>query len=397
MKLNTKSIAQILTIIPMSLFSIATFAQSENLVQNGSFESLSGKARKLGAIEVATGWSSPTGVRADLFTPIAKVDDIGTPANIYGSEEPKDGQNYAGIVAYSYNDKMPRTYLMTKLNAPMKKGMTYCISFNVALSELSKYAVAEIGAHASKKAFGTDEKSSIIDKTHIKHQRGKVFNAMYGWDLICGSYVAEGGEKFITIGNFTNNKDIDAEKSKKPADVRGNQIIAAYYYIDDVSVTLLNDGEDCDCGTGEASIKEYSNTVYAKTVQLTDKMTIEQKVAAQTIYFGFGKSLIQPAGNTSMELILNMMKENPNTMLEIQGHADENEISEGAKNSVFADMDEKRIKKVKEFFIEKGIPENRIKTTTMADSSPNSEISDMDTDDLKMAKNQRVTFVLTKY
>lgn len=397
MKLNTKSIATILTIIPMSLFSIGVFAQSENLVQNGSFESISGKARKLGAIEVATGWVSPTGVRADIFTPAAKVDDIGTPANIYGTEEPKDGQNYAGIVAYSYNDKMPRTYLMTKLDAPMKKGMTYCVTFNVALAELSKYAVSELGAHISKKAFGTDEKSSIIDKTHIKHSRGKVFNGMYGWDLICGSYTAEGGEKFITIGNFTNNKDIEPEKSKKPADMRGTQIIAAYYYIDDVTVTLLSDGQDCDCGTGEASIKEVSNTVYAKTVTLTDKMTPEQKVAAQQLYFGFGKSVLQPAGHASLELILAIMKENPNTMIEIQGHADESEISAGKKNSIYSDMDEKRIKKAKEFLMENGIPENRIKTTTVGDSSPNAEISDMDSDDLKMAKNQRVTFKLTKY
>lgn len=397
MKLNTKSIATILTIIPMSLFSFGTFAQSENLIQNGSFESLNGKARKLGSIEVATGWVSPTGVRADLFTPVAKVEDINTPENIYGVEEPKDGQNYAGIVAYSYNDKMPRTYLMTKLDAPMKKGMTYCVTFNVALAELSKYAVSEIGANVSKKPFGTDEKSSIIDKTHIMHPRQKVFNGMYGWDLICGSYVAEGGEKYITIGNFTNNKDIEPTKSKKPADIRGTQIIAAYYFVDDVSVTLVKDGAQCDCGAGEASIQEVSNTVYAKTVQLTDKMTVEQKVAAQTLYFGFGKSVIQPAGFNSMDLILGLMKENPNTMLEIQGHADAKEVEAGMKNAMYADMDEKRIEKTKAFFIEKGIPENRIKVIKLRDSEVNPEITDTDSEDLQMAKNQRVTFKLTKY
>ncbi len=397
MKLNTKSIATILTIIPMSLLSLGTFAQSENLIQNGSFESLNGKARKLGAIEVATGWVSPTGVRADLFTPVAKVEDINTPTNVYGMEDPKDGQNYAGIVAYSYNDKMPRTYLMAKLDAPMKKGMTYCVKFNVALAELSKYAVSEIGANISKKPFGTDEKSSIIDKMHIMHPRQKVFNGMYGWDLICGSYVAEGGEKYITIGNFINNKDIEAAKSKKPADIRGTQIIAAYYYVDDVSVMLVKDGQQCDCGPGEASVQEVSNTVYAKTVQLTDKMTAEQKVALQTLYFGFGKSVIQPAGNNSLDLILQLMKENPNTMLEIKGHTDAKEVSAGMKNSIYADMDEKRIEKAKAFFLEKGIPENRIKTTKLGDSQTNPEIMDSDSDDLKMAKNQRITFELTKY
>lgn len=397
MKLNTKSIATILTIIPMSLISFGTIAQTENLVQNGSFESLSGKARKLGAIDAATGWVSPTGARADLFTPVAKVEDINTPVNIYGQEEPKDGSNYAGIVAYSYNDKMPRTYLMTKLDAPLKKGMTYCVKFNIVLAELSKYAISEVGAHISKKPFGTDEKTSIIDKTHIKHGRNKVFNGMYGWDLICSSFVAEGGEKYITIGNFTNNKDIEPSKNKKPAETRGNPIIAAYYYVDDVVVTLVKDGSECDCGAGEASIREVSNTVYAKTVQLTDKMTPEQKVAAQTLYFGFGKSVIQPAGNVSLDLILTLMKENPNTMLEITGHADDNEVQEGAKNSIYADMDQKRMDKVKAFFIENKIPENRIIMKAVGSSSPSDEVYDTDSDDLKMAKNQRVTFKMTKY
>lgn len=397
MKLNTKSIATIIAIIPMGLFSFGTFAQSENLVSNGSFESINGKARKLGAIEVATGWVSPTGVRADLFTPIAKVEDINTPDNVYGTEEPKDGKNYAGIVAYSYNDKMPRTYLMTKLDAPMKKGMTYCVKFNVALAELSKYSVSELGAHISKKPFGTDEKTSLIDKTHIKHPREKVFNAMYGWDLICGTFVAEGGEKYLTIGNFVNNKDIEADKNRKPSDIRGTQIIAAYYYVDDVSVVLVGSDEECDCGLGEASVQEVSNTVYAKTVQLTDKMTVEEKVNVQTLYFGFGKYVIQPAGKNSMDLILRLMNESPNSMLEIQGHADENEVSAGVKNTVYANMDEKRIQKVKEFFLENGIPENRIKTKSMGDSYPNEEITEMDSDDLKMAKNQRVTFKLIKY
>ena len=101
--------------------SFMSYGQGENLVPNGSFESKEKNPKRLGSIANATGWTSPTGVRADYFVP-SKVPDINSPNNVYGEEEAKDGNNYVGIVAYSYGNKVPRSYVQTKLDAPMKKG-----------------------------------------------------------------------------------------------------------------------------------------------------------------------------------------------------------------------------------------------------------------------------------
>lgn len=395
MKLNTKSIASLLAVIPMSLLSLS-FAQGENLVSNGSFESTTGKAKKLGAIDVATGWVSPTGVRADLFAPGAKVPDISTPNNIYGTEEPKEGSNYAGIVAYSYNDKMVRSYIMTKFATPLKKGMTYCVSFNVSLAELSKYASNQLGAHISKKPFGTEEKSSIIEKTHILHPENKTYNAMYGWDKVCATFVAEGGEKYITIGNFSNNDKTKNEKTKKPDNVKGTVIIAAYYYIDDVSVTLMESGQTCECGLPVVEEEEVSNLIYQRSVVLNDKMTPTQKIEAQANYFGFGKDKLQPAGIASLDLIIAEMKANPTLKLEISGYADSKEIEKAEEKAIYADMDKKRIAAVVAYLKEKGIGEYRLIQTPKGNSESNPEINDTDEEDVKMAKNRRVTFKVVK-
>ncbi|MFT5581955.1 MAG: OOP family OmpA-OmpF porin, partial [Psychromonas sp.] len=116
------------------------FAQDENnLVNNGSFEEASSKVKRLGSISASTGWASPTAARADYFIQ-SKVAEINVPNNVYGSENAKDGFAYAGIVAFSYGDKMSRTYLMTKLNTTLKKGQKYCVEYNAALAEGSKYA-----------------------------------------------------------------------------------------------------------------------------------------------------------------------------------------------------------------------------------------------------------------
>lgn len=394
MKSNTKSIATILALIPMSLFSF-TFGQGENLVENGSFESTTGKTKKLGGIEAATGWISPTGVRADLFTPAAKLPDISTPTNIYGTESPKEGENYAGIVAYSYNDKMPRSYVSTKLTSPLKKGMTYCVQANVSLAELSKYSCNQLGVHLSKKQFATEEKSSIIDKTHVLIKDNKVLNAMYGWDRVCGTFVAEGGEKYITIGNFTNNDLVKTEKNKKPDNIKGTILIASYYYIDEISVSLVEDGSSCDCGSEDVE-EVVSNTVYQKSVVLNDKMTSIQKIELQSNYFGFGKNVLQPAGMASLDLIATELKANPTYKLEISGFADATEIAKGLEKPIYADMDAKRIATVRQYLKDKGIAETRMIDAPKGNSEQNPDINDGDEEDLKMAKNRRVTFKVIK-
>lgn len=392
MKSNTRSIATLLALIPMSLLSL-TFGQGENLVENGGFESTTGKAKKLGAIETANGWVSPTGARADLFSPGPKIPDISTPTNIYGMEDAKDGKNYAGIVAYSYNDKMPRTYIMAKLTTPLKKGMSYCVQFNVSLAELSKYSSNKIGAHLSSKPFGTEEKSSIIAETHIQHPDGKVFNAMYGWDRVCGTFVAKGGEKYITIGNFTNNDNIKYDKAKKPDNVKGTILIASYYYIDDVSVMLVETGQKCDCGGPEIDEEQQvSSTIFQKSVVLNDKMTPTQKIEAQANYFGFGKDQLQPAGLAALDVIVAEMKANPTLRLEISGYTDEKEVAKAAEKPAYADMDSKRIAAVTAYLKEKGIPESRIVKKAKGSSEQNPDINPSDEEDLRMAKNRRVTF-----
>ena len=104
-----------LVTILFCFLSVFSFGQDQNnLVPNSSFESLDGKLKKLKQIITAKDWNSPTALNADLFS-TTKEGAIGAPVNIYGKEHPKDGDNYAGIVAYSHNNKTTRTYVQAPL------------------------------------------------------------------------------------------------------------------------------------------------------------------------------------------------------------------------------------------------------------------------------------------
>ncbi len=376
----------------------------ENLVSNGSFEATDGKVKKLGGIVSATGWESPTGVSPDLFSP-NKLPEINSPTNVYGKEEPKEGSNYAGIITYSPDKtkKIQRSYLMVRLDTPLKKGMKYCVKFYASMAEASKYASNNLAALFTAKPL-SKEGREIIKMDDIKEDAELIFpnnndlhviSQTFNWEQICGTYEAKGGEKYLTIGNFFQNDQTKTENIKKPKDLKTPQIIAAYYYIDDISVSLLAEDQSCDCLVPDETV-EYSTTVYQKEVVVSDKMNVNQKIEAQQLYFAFGSVSLTPSATQALEFIVQLLKANPSLKLEIKGHSDPDEDKLGIEKPNFASMDSKRVDAVSVFLMENGIVESRLVGSPQGSLTPSEAITEYDDADLKMAKNRRVTFKVIK-
>lgn len=375
--------------IGLILCSTTSFAQYD-LVDNGSFEETDGKVKKLGNLNSASGWYSPTATKPDLFI-AGKVPEINVPQNVYGTEEAKSGSSYAGIVAFSYGDKVPRTYIMSRLSEPMKKGQKYCVQYSISLAEGSKYAISGMGAMLTKKEFGVDSKSSIVEE-ETSVISDKMFSATFDWDKVCGIYIAEGGERYVTIGNFRSNEDTKSEKNKTPKGVTAEQIIAAYYYIDDVSIVELNGDMQCDCATSDPS-ETYSTLIYQKQVVVDDKkMTDKDKLNAQELYFAFGSNELTPLARDVLNNIADLMKANPNLKLQILSHSDKVEDEVGEKKPEYADMTNKRLSSVMEFLTAMGIDESRLLPVPKGNGIDNPEIRSYDDEEMIQAKNRRVTF-----
>jgi outer membrane protein OmpA-like peptidoglycan-associated protein len=400
MKFNTRTTIKAVTAFSFFAMSFMAVAQEgENLVPNPSFESTDKKVKRLGSIANATGWTSPTGVRADLFVS-SKIPDVNVPLNKYGSEDAKDGVNYAGITTFSYGNKIPRSYIMTKLDAPMKKGMRYCVKFNVSLSEASKYASNNIGAKFDKKPKTTDGKVPVIadsDDDVLLHFNNDMFvmTARYNWTEVCGVYTAKGGEKYITIGNFFADSDTKYERMKKDkkSTIKVKEVIAAYYYVDGVSVQLLDEdkGEKCECASEEAG-DSYSTTIYQQDFHITDEMSDKEKIEAHQVFYAFGRDKMNSEGQTSLDEVIELLKANPDMKLQINGHNNKMEDEVGLENEYYANMDNKRIAAVMKYLIDNGIAEGRLIASQKGSDSPNPDAADTDDDDLRLAKSRRVTF-----
>lgn len=381
-KFRMKKIA--ISILTLSLVFGAK-AQSENeMIENGSFEQLEGKIKKAGAIDVAVEWMSPTKTAADLFATKVKT-GFGVPNNPYGREEAHEGENYAGITTFSYGDKVPRTYLSTKLKTPMRKGMKYAVKFYVCLSEGSKYAANNVAANFSKKQWSINENKSIIGESSVLDVENVIFNAMFGWDQVCGVYTAKGGEKFLTLGNFSSNADTKNERMKKPKGFTGKQVVSSYYYIDDISVTLIDDESECKCESDKA---EVASTVYSSAPVNPEGMTPEMVAKFSVIYFASNKGTIEAGQEGHLDNIADIMLSNPAYKLTLKIHLDTDEVA----NPKALGLDKIRGESVKKYLKTKGIDGGRITFNLMKDTQPKSK----GVTDLSKAKNRRVKFVLSK-
>jgi len=394
--------------------SLANFSQAQEAFKEIKigFESAAKEVSELQTIELAGGEiSSPTMIKADLFSKEAS-NDVGIPNNIYGTEETtaEGGENvYAGIVAYKPGKQAAeRSYITIPIakkgKAGLTKGMTYCVEYSISLSESSKFACNNLGLYFTDKAPAAGESEALYaDGDHlVKSAVNGIYNGYFGWDKVCNIYIAKGDEKFITIGNFDRNEKTLFQSMKKPKDSEVEALLHAYYYVDNIIIRQIEIDpktkqpklEQCECYNKRPPKVEdsFSTLVYDKTPEINEKMTLDKKIAAQTIYFRAGKTSLTENAVKNLDFIAAQLNTNPSMTLEVIGHNDPLENKAGEENEKYKGMDLLRIKAVKDYLTSQGIDADRLFSVPMSDSLQSTEIAEDDDQETKDAKNRRVEF-----
>ncbi|HLP13059.1 MAG TPA: OmpA family protein [Flavobacteriales bacterium] len=383
--MNKKLVALcVIALVPVALLA----QEDKNLVKNPGFEGTTGKIKRYGAIASAKDWKSPTGQPADLYSKTVKGDAASAPTapeNMYGKEDPMEGNNYAGFVGFAFGDKQPRSYITTELIGPLKEGVQYCISYQISLSDQSKYACTNIGAHLHKKEMGMEEKNSMLLETHMKHPKNKVITQSFGWEQVCNTFTAKGGEKYITIGNFSSTKDTKSEKIPKPKGSTAQQYPIAYYYIDNVQVFQLDSIQECQCDVPKL---EKAHVNYEEISGSNKVFTPEEQLTQNKIQFDNMSTVIHTEMVEHLNKIIEAMNQKPEMKVDVIAHCDKSEYAKVEIDDRAKDLTKNRANAVIDFLVKGGISKDRFTTVIKEDQEPIST----DMSELGQAKNRRVEF-----
>lgn len=375
------------TIVALTALTLSPQAQTFNLVPNGGFEDTNiKKLRSYGQMEeVSKDWFSATEVPADVYGDGAKGDKIAIPTNDYGTQEPAAGLCYAGFRAYSKDPRMQRSYLEVQLPQMLDRDVMYCVSFDISLADLSRYAVNDIGVVVSDRKIEQPNLGDMILQPDVKQKTNKVFQFAEGWEKFCGTFVGTGQEEYIVIGCFGSRSEMTIEKVNRPMGLTGPQLSHAYYFIDNVEIIEIQAKSQCVCSAVE---ERDMDLVYGSSSVQDEDMTDVEKINASAIYYAFLKRTPTGSGKQTVADIAAILKANPSMRINIVGHCDDDEASEGKINARFKMIGKNRGDQIRRMLEAAGVPATQFSVSDIGAQDP---ANSRDTD-ISRAQNRRVTF-----
>jgi hypothetical protein len=161
------------------------------------------------------------------------------PSNVWGYEFPYTGIAYAGVGLYAQlNDGFSyRQYIQGTLRDTLLNGNWYGIRIFISKAEIyQRYCQSNIGIYFSKNDTFYNTEHNLAVTPQFQNDTNNGLIDTLGWQKIEGSFIANGGEKYLIIGNFEDNahtKIFDCFNN-------GTNLHSPYgemmYFIDDVSV-----------------------------------------------------------------------------------------------------------------------------------------------------------------
>jgi len=200
-------------------------------------------------------WNMPTHATTDIFASCSGNSSSVNPLfNICtGYESPRSGGNYAGIIAHITNNNY-NEYLQGTLASPLQPGKSYLFSFNISLSDYSLIGIDRLGVYFSDTKTAVPIQGVLSVVPQFETAGGTFYTGKQGWTTISFLYTPTEAMEYFTIGNFRHHLQTkvvptpdDAGRNAGGAFVgcaNLNALPAAYYFIDDVSMSEVT-GTNC--------------------------------------------------------------------------------------------------------------------------------------------------------
>ena len=263
---------------------------SQNLVPNPGFDTSVQCPYAGGKIYYATPWFQPnigngntsSSSSTDLFDTCSNFTAEGVPTNEYGTQNAYSAYGYAGIIPFGDTTMNPNygEYLEVPLMDTLKANKKYCVQFYVSLAECSKYSISNLGAYFSNDSLLAPNFHAIDTVSpQVENPITNMLNDTINWMLVSGYFIANGGERFMTIGNFHSPSTTNAQL------IGASTALYTYYYIDNASVVYCDPSgvEEMEMQDVEISPNPATNEIKIESKMQNAEIEIRD-VLGQIVY-----------------------------------------------------------------------------------------------------------------
>jgi len=324
---------------------------AQNLVPNPGFEQFykcPGSFNYSPTGKLAPGWFSPSTGTPDLFHSCS-IGDAGVPSNWAGYSKAYTGSGYAGIYMFIFDPRKDyREYLQAELSSPLEPGAKYLVEFYFKLSSNSRYSIDRIGFLLSDSSYQISGDEVFPRSATYERINSTIYSRATGlWTRFGYTHEAKGGEKFITIGNFSNrdktrNQYIENSQGREPMLAK-----AAYFFIDDVKVIKVGGTPQVPVLSGYPEIKTDENYVL------------------KNIQFKFNDFALLESSYPELKKLVEIMRYHKTWNVVVSGHTDD--LGTEAYN---LELSLHRAGSVADYLIDQGIDPARIKTQGFGKQTP---------------------------
>ena len=250
-------------VIPNFLFVviqliIAIGSNAQNLVPNPSFENFTSCPFTLAQMDLLDDWYTPTPTTPDFYHTCSAY-PVSIPVNLAGTQETLTGDGYTGLVVH-HGAPIPdyREYIQAVLTEPLVAGQCYDVEmFTSAAETWPRFGINHVGIYLSATPPPISPNGQINVTPQVFYD--DVVLDIDNWTQLTGTFIADGGEQYITIGNFYEAGNYTIELLSPP---NGGEF-AAYSFIEDVRVELAQGGQqDIEATICEGECYEYEGEDY---------------------------------------------------------------------------------------------------------------------------------------
>ena len=233
---------RIIVLLHIFILSTALGSAQNNLVLNGSFEDVNGCPWVNNTINEGYVFnvSNPANYTPDYLNicyNLLGYPSSGIPSNSRGYQMPRTGDAYVGIDLWEINTPA-RDYIQLKFADTLKQGHRYAFTCYLSMANKFRYAIANFGAYFSVDAVSMPAIDVLPFVPQIENADSNMLTDTLNWMPITGTYLANGGEQYVLLGNFKPVAEgYDTAYQYYGSSSHAN---AAYYYIDDVSLIDLD-------------------------------------------------------------------------------------------------------------------------------------------------------------